>query len=118
MTKIAHIRPADVRGYSRLAIDATLGLTRLVETMHHNIVRTPGPLGRYTQEPTKGITGLVYRTIQGTTRLVGSGLDVLLGQLVPLLETEPKASSGGRETVLSALNGVLGYTAATETAVA
>lgn len=108
MTKIAHIRPADVRGYSRLAIDATLGLTRLVETMHHNIARTPGPLGRYTQEPTKGITGLVYRTIQGTTRLVGSGLDVLLGQLVPLLETEPKASSGGRETVLSALNGVLG----------
>lgn len=108
MTNKTHIRPADVRGYSRLAIAATLGLTHLVETMHHNIARVPGPLGRYTQEPTKGITGLVYRTIQGTTRLVGSGIDLLLGQLIPLLDKEPKASSGGREATLSALNGVLG----------
>ena len=28
-----------MRGYSRLAIDATLGLTSLVEIMHHNILR-------------------------------------------------------------------------------
>lgn len=108
MTNKTHIRPADVHGYSRLAIDATLGLTRLVETMHHNIARVPGPLGKYTQEPTRGITGLVYRSIQGTTRLVGSGIDALLGQLLPLLDQEPKASSGGREAVLSALNGILG----------
>ena len=108
MTNKTHIRAADVRGYSRLAIDATLGLTRLVETMHHNIARIPGPLGKFTQEPTRGITGLVYRSIQGTTRLVGGGIDALLGQLIPLLEQEPKASSGGREALLSALNGVLG----------
>jgi pimeloyl-ACP methyl ester carboxylesterase len=108
MPKKTHLRPADVRGYSRLAIDATLGLTRLVETMHHNIARTPGPLGRYSQEPTRGITGLVYRSIQGTTRLVGSGIDLLLGQLNPLLDREPAASSGKREAVLAALNGVLG----------
>jgi pimeloyl-ACP methyl ester carboxylesterase len=108
MTKKVHIRHADVRGFSRLAIDATLGLTRLVETMHHNIARTPGPLGKYTQEPTQGITGLVYRTIQGTTRLVGSGIDALLGQLTPLLAQEPAASSIKREAVLAALNGVLG----------
>ena len=108
MSKKTHIRPADVRGYSRLAIDATLGLTRLVETMHHNIARTPGPLGKYSQEPTRGITGLIYRSIQGTTRLVGSGIDALLGQLIPLLGQEPAASSGKREAVLAALNGVLG----------
>ncbi len=108
MTKKAHIRPTDVRGYSRLAIDATLGLTRLVETMHHNIARTPGPLGKYSQEPTRGITGLIYRSIQGTTRLVGSGIDALLSQLIPLLDQEPAASSGKREAVLAALNGVLG----------
>ena len=108
MPKKTHLRPADVRGYSRLAIDATLGLTRLVETMHHNIARTPGPLGKYTQEPTRGITGLVYRSIQGTTRLVGNGINLLLGQLLPLLEQEPAASSAKREAVLAALNGVLG----------
>ena len=108
MTKKTHIRPADIRGYSRLAVDATLGLTRLVETMHHNIVRVPGPLGKYTEKPTRGITGLVYRSIQGTTRLVGGGIDALLGQLLPLLEREPAASSAGREAVVAALNGVLG----------
>ena len=108
MSRHAHVRPADVRGYSRLAIDATLGLTRLVETMHHNIARTPGPLGTYVEEPTRGITGLVYRSIQGTTRLVGSGIDALLGRLIPLLEKEPAASSGKREALVAALNGVLG----------
>jgi pimeloyl-ACP methyl ester carboxylesterase len=108
MTRKTHIRPADLRGYSRLAIDATLGLTRLVETMHHNISRAPGIVGNHTQEPTKGITGMVYRTIQGTTRLVGSGIDALLGQLVPLIDPQPAASSGAREALLAALNGVLG----------
>ncbi|MFH1872956.1 MAG: alpha/beta hydrolase [Pseudomonadota bacterium] len=105
------IRPADIRGLSRLAVDATLGLTRLVETMHHNIARTPGPLGQYTEEPTRGITGLVYRTIQGTTRLVGGGIDALLGQLTALLDREPAAASttsATREALLAAVNGVLG----------
>ncbi|MDP2821338.1 MAG: hypothetical protein Q8O52_01475 [Sulfuritalea sp.] len=108
MTRKTPIRPTDIRGLSRLAIDATLGLTRLVETMHHNIARTPGPLGKYTQEPTRGITGLVYRSIQGTTRLVGSGLDALLGQLLPLLDRKAAPSSATREALLAALNGVLG----------
>ena len=108
MTAKTHVRPADLRGYSRLAIDATIGLTRLVETMHHNILRTPGPFGKHTAEPTGGITGLVYRTIQGTTQLVGSGIDVLLGQLTPLLGDEPRASSLAREALLAAVNGVLG----------
>lgn len=108
MTQKTHVRAADIRGLSRLAIDATIGLTRLVEAMHHNIARVPLPLGEYTEEPTRGITGLVYRTIQGTTRLVGGGIDALLAQLTPLLDREPAASSGTREAVLAALNGVLG----------
>ena len=108
MTPKSPIRPADIRGVSRLAIDATIGLTRLVETMHHNILRTPWILGRHTQEPTRGITGLVYRSIQGTTRLVGSGIDALLAQLTPLLDAEPTTSSGTREALLAALNGVMG----------
>lgn len=108
MTGKTHLRAGDLRGISRLAIDATLGLTRLVETMHHNIARAPGPLGKFSEKPTRGITGFVYRSIQGTTRLVGSGLDALLGQLAPMLDSRPAASSGPREAVLAALNGVLG----------
>ena len=108
LTRKTHFRAADLRGVGRLAIDATLGLTRLVETMHHNIARAPGPLGKFSQEPTRGITGFVYRSIQGTTRLVGSGLDALLGQLAPLLDSRLASTSGPREAVLAALNGVLG----------
>ncbi|MBL8478095.1 MAG: hypothetical protein JNK59_02205, partial [Sterolibacteriaceae bacterium] len=108
MTQKAHLHPTDLRGFSRLAIDATIGLTRLVENMHHNISRTPGPVGRHSKAPTTGITGMVYRTIQGTTRLVGSGIDALLGQLIPLLDRQPAASSAAREALLAALNGVLG----------
>ena len=106
MPKNPHIRPSDIRGYSRLAIDATIGLTDLVETMHHNITRFPGVLGTAGQVRTTGITGLVYQIIRGVTRLVGGGIDAVLAQLVPLLGHGP--SSAEREAVLAALNGVLG----------
>ena len=42
---------------SRLAIDATAGLTDLVEAMHHNIARVPGIPGTLSAGPTRGITG-------------------------------------------------------------
>jgi hypothetical protein len=68
-----------------------------------------GPVGRHSKAPTTGITGMVYRTIQGTTRLVGSGIDALLGQLIPLLEPAPVSILRARaKRLLAALNGVLG----------
>ncbi|MEP7156600.1 MAG: alpha/beta hydrolase, partial [Betaproteobacteria bacterium] len=63
MTKAPVAPVADLRGASRLVIDATLGLTDLVETMHHNILRVPGMFGEATNDPTGGITGFVYRSI-------------------------------------------------------
>jgi pimeloyl-ACP methyl ester carboxylesterase len=105
-TKKSPVRVADLRGYSRLAVDATIGLANLVETMHHNILRTPGILGKPTQQPTNGITGLVYKSIRGVTRAVGSGVDAALARLVPLFGSA--ASSTEREAVLAGLNGVLG----------
>ena len=102
----SHVRLSDIRGYSRLAVDATIGLTNLVESMHRNITRLPGILGAATHEPTTGITGLVYRSIRGVTRLVGGSIDAVLAQLVPLLSEVP--SSTEREAVVAALNGVLG----------
>jgi len=103
---------SDLRGASRLAIDATTGLTELVEAMHQNIARRPGVFGTPGTGRTRGIAGLVYRTIRGTTGLVGGGIDAVLARLLPMLdEARP---SRGREAVLAALNGVLGdYLAAT-----
>jgi len=106
MTKKAHVHPSDIRGFSRLTVEATLGLTDMVEAMHHNIARAPELLGTPTQEPTKGITGLVYESVRAITRLIGNGVDTMLAQFIPLLGD--RHSSFEREAVLAALNGVLG----------
>ena len=74
--------PQLLRGAGRLAIEATTGVTDLVEAMHAEIARLPltAPAER-----TTGLTGLVYRSVRGVTRLVGGGLDLALGALAPLL---------------------------------
>ena len=101
-----HIHLSDLHGASRLAIDATIGLTNLVETMHRNISAMPGILGTTSEDPTTGITGFVYRSIRSVTRAVGGGLDLALGQLAELVKQE--SPSDAREAVSAALNGVLG----------
>jgi pimeloyl-ACP methyl ester carboxylesterase len=104
----SHWRSSDLRAAGRLATQATLGLTDLVENLHHNILRAPGPLGAVTHAPSPGITGLVYRSIRGVTRLVGGGVDLLLGQLPALLSPDDAPASPERDAIIAALNGVLG----------
>jgi len=94
-----------LRGAARLATDATAGLVGLVEAMHARIASVPGlPAG---SERTSGITGLVYRSIHGVTKLVGGSVDALLRLIEPALQGNA-APSTEREAVLAALNGVLG----------
>src|SRR3546814_10282740 len=82
---------------------------RLVESVHHTITRAPAPLGAERTGSTRGITGLVYRSIRGVTALVGGTLDVALVRLQPLLASAtPVHASPEREAVLAALNGELG----------
>lgn len=106
MNGMSHVRVSDLRGYSRLAIEATLGLTSLAEAMHDNISRAPHILGAPSDGPTEGITGLVYESIRGITRLVGASIDAPLALLD--LELGHTGSSAEREAVLSAVNGMLG----------
>ncbi len=100
------VHPSDLRGASRLAIDAVIGVTQLVEAMHHNIASVSMPLGKPASGTTGGITGLAYRTVRGVTRLVGGGIDAALASLVALLGEQE--SSSARENIVAALNGVLG----------
>ena len=94
--------PQQLRGASRLAVDATTGVANLVEAMHAEISRLP--LTRH-RTRTSGLTGLVYRSVRGVTRLVGGGLDIALDALTPLLgQAQPESASAA----LAALNGVLG----------
>lgn len=100
------IRTTDLRGTVRLATDATAGLTDLVEALHERIARLPGLPARAPAGRTRGLTGLVYRTIRGVTHVVGGSVEALLGALVPALGAADPIP--GREAVLAALNGVLG----------
>jgi pimeloyl-ACP methyl ester carboxylesterase len=106
MTTPSRTHVDDLRGATRLACDATLGLTDLVERMHHTIQLGHAPFGESRAGATRGVTGLVYRSIRGVTRLVGRGLDAGLapvGALLPEGET-----SETRENWVSAVNGVYG----------
>ncbi len=106
MQKPEHIHPTDVRGLSRLVIDATLGITNLVEALHSTILRTPAPFGQIEDRPTGGITGLVYTSIRMVTGLVGGSIDLALAPLVHLLRTPE--SSPERDATLAVINGVVG----------
>jgi len=88
------LRNSDLRGAARLATDATAGLTDLVEAMHERIARVPG-LGQAALDGrTGGISGLIYKTVRGVTRLVGGSVDGLLGLLTPaLVRTTPALSA-------------------------
>ncbi|MFO1337869.1 MAG: alpha/beta hydrolase [Burkholderiaceae bacterium] len=98
------LRPADLRGLSRLGVDAVLGVTGVVEAMHHTIAARPWPLGPAPAGRPGGITGFVYGAVRGTTRAVGRGLDAVLGAL----PFDTATSTPEREAFVAALNGVFG----------
>jgi hypothetical protein len=97
---------SDIRGAARLAFDATLGITDLVERMHRTIQVAPLPLGTSRAGATSGITGFVYRSVRGATRLIGRGVDAGLFPFTALLPEGE--SSRARDTLVSVVNGVYG----------
>jgi hypothetical protein len=112
---------ADARGGLRLLVDGTRHVTGLVGALHGQIQRLAPPLRRrdwLASDPrgpadhddlpgALGLSGLVYRSIRGTTRLVGDGLDGLLAPFDQALG-DPAAAAPRRDALVAALNGVLG----------
>ena len=96
---------ADLRGLSRLGIEGVVGVTDVVEGMHHAVTSlggrlSTGPVGR-----TTGITGFVYRRVRGTAQAVGWGLDRALSVVAP---RPSRGVQPEREAFIAALNGVFG----------
>jgi pimeloyl-ACP methyl ester carboxylesterase len=93
-----------LRGATKLAVEATRSVTDLVEKMHHTIGGGPALLGKPLEQVTRLLTAPTYGTIRGVTKLVGAGLDAALERLEPLLEK----AGADQGAVLAALNGVMG----------
>ncbi|HET8732517.1 MAG TPA: alpha/beta hydrolase, partial [Anaeromyxobacteraceae bacterium] len=88
-------RASDLRGGSRLAIEATVAVADLVQAMHRRIA---GPFAV--------LAAPAYGGVRGVASLVGAGLDAALARVVPLTDAAP--ASPEREALVAALNGVLG----------
>ena len=119
-------RLSDLRGGLRLVVDGTRHITGLVEALHGQIQRVAPPLRRRVLAPaapataldadgllrSRGLARLVYRSIQATTGLVGTGLDGLLARFDAAGPGGPNPQPGPntprRDAFVSALNGVLG----------
>ena len=106
MSLINRTNVSDLRGALRLAVDATIGVTDVVEKMHHTIQLRHAPLGESRAGLTNGLTGFVYSSIRTTTRLLGKGLDT---GLAPFIAKLPETvSNARRDKLLAAINGVYG----------
>jgi len=97
---------SDLRGATRMAIDATDSVAEVVERMHRTIQLRPGPLGASTTDRPGGITGFVYRCVRGGIRLVGRAVDASLSGVTTLLPEGE--SSPALDAYRSVANGVYG----------
>ena len=117
-----YLHVSDIQGLSQLATQGVLGVTGLAESVQGNVYKAvaapfgllgsrfidaaPGSSGI---KPT-GITGLVYGSVKGITRLAGGTVNAAIAKAAPLITERfgKPDSSPEREAVLSAINGVLG----------
>lgn len=96
----------DLRGATRLAFDASTGITRVVSAVHGAIERSAVPFAAGGSGDPRGLAGLIYRGIGGGMRVLGTGIDAGLAPLGRLLPAgEP---SEARDAWVAALNGVYG----------
>jgi hypothetical protein len=127
-TKTSMVLPSDLRGVTRMATDATVGLAHLVESVHARVANSlPLAAANASVDRTGGITGLVYKSVRGVTRLVGGSVEALLLLLGPTLLPDASRADASkpsqdraaarieRDAIVAALNGVLGdYLVATQ----
>ena len=97
---------SDLRGATRLAVEATASVVDVAEAMHQAIGAGPAVLGRPLEGITRLLTGPVYGSVRAVAKLVGTSLDRALAALSPLLGEQVPGPE--REALLAALNGVVG----------
>ncbi len=109
---LRQLRPSDLRGVARLASQATLEVSRVVEGVHQSVRGHLGLPAGAAADQTAGLTGLIYQSVRGVTRVVDLATQAALRRLEPWLDRLTGPAPAGelteREAVLAALNGVMG----------
>ena len=101
------LRPSDLRGLYRLGVDGSVGLTDLVEAMHHTIASRIGFDRASASGRSSGLTGMVYGAVRGGMRWSGHGVDAALRLAERAVRPQP-GSSAERDAFVAALNGLCG----------
>jgi pimeloyl-ACP methyl ester carboxylesterase len=99
-----------LRAAAKLVTQATIGVTNIAEGVHRSVKRTMFLEKKSETTATSGLTGLIYKSIRGTTGLVGTAIDKALLAIEPMLlqpNTAP-IESNSYPAFLAALNGVMG----------
>jgi hypothetical protein len=107
---MGHLRASDLRAATLLASEATTAVISLTEGVHQAVWRALGAPDGETAGQTRGITGLVYKSITGISQWVGRGVISAVHRLEPLLGQldAQKSETFERAAVIAALNGVMG----------
>lgn len=103
---ISFINLSDVQGFIRLIISNAELITNGVEEIHSNLVKPLGLVWKPPLDHTHNIIRLMYQSIRGYYHLVGSGVDAILGTVIPMFDSPPSTSN--REALLAILNGIWG----------
>ena len=100
------LQQTDLRGLLRLGVAGGIGITDLVEAVHHSIAARIGFDRASAEGRSSGLTGLVYGAVRGGLRGVGHGVDAALR--LAERSAAPAAATPERDAFMAALNGLWG----------
>jgi len=96
----------ELQGLTHLIMDATVGITDIVEAAHKQVVHPPFLPSTIIQKLITNIASISYQNIKWSTLFIGKSLHKILEQLSPVIGKIK--DSHKKEAILSVLNGVIG----------
>ena len=105
-----HLRASDLRAFALLGTQASTAVTAIAEGVNQSVWSSLGAPSGASTARTRGLTGLIFKSITGVTELIGSSVAYALLKLEPWLRQleDSSAETPERAAVMAALNGVMG----------